>query len=362
MSDPTHPHGNPWDPHAYHAPPPSPNESGLLRNRMLFVATAVLAVGAVLHVLKWAFSAIFGTAGAILLVLVLAAAGGYYWYRTRPAAEAQALRDQLTQTARAAASNVTTRAQTVWNTGSLAAERRSSPATHARQPAPPPPAPATPFLPGAPTGQRPAPAGGAAISALLLVPSLVVYAILWNASFNSPWQSWWLVVGLNVWFVLCVTASARNDGRKVLALLLALAGTVLAGVASSPSEEWSLTALLTTERTVEGYTYSEPPYELLPWIHRLPVLIAVLFVIAWSIARRSQPGWVLGLIPAALLAWWSIWYREEGMTTAPNWLTFWLLNVGVFVGGCLACLAADAVTRTGPRPLPTMPPVPPRSH
>ena len=184
------------------------------------------------------------------------------------------------------------------------------------------------------------------------MPSLIVYAILMHGDFTSPWQVWWLANGLNAFFVVCVAANARTAERRAPAVLLALIGTVVAGLASSPSDEWSLVALLSQNRTVEGYTYSEPPYDLLPWIGRVPVLVAVVFVVAWSIAHRRGAGWVLGVVPAAGLAWWSVWYSEQGMRSAPNWFTFWLLDVGVFVGGCVACLVAEAMTEPRRHPTP----------
>lgn len=335
---------------------------------MLVVAAAVFVIGGLLHLFKLAFTAMFGGAGTILLLVLVAAAGGYAWYRTQRTDDARALEGQLAQAARTATSTVTSRARSAWNNERLTAN--DHPATPAPQGwaqppgqphVPPPPSgtqlpgqpyvppPGQPFVPPPPGAApvRPVPIGGGILSALLVVPSLVVFALLDTQDFTSVWQPWWLLNGLNAYFVLCVAARAGH--QRAGALLLALGGTVLMGLATSPGD-WSLTAALSKERYVDGYTYLEPPYELLPWINRIPVLVAVVFVIAWSVARREHGAWALGLIPTAGLAWWSIWYSEYGMRSTPNWFTFWLLEVGVFVGGCLACLAAEAIARPRPQP------------
>ncbi|MEW5808608.1 MAG: hypothetical protein AB1925_04065 [Actinomycetota bacterium] len=314
------------------------------------VAAGVLAVGIVLHVLHWILSALLGVTGSFLLLSVVSVGGSCYWYRNHRHGGATELESQLRQASRAVTDTVIGRTQSARHNAPTAdSTPPRPPAAHAWSPGTPTDFLSPPQLHGRPA-ERVTKSGGGVVSALLLVPTLIVYAILSNGSFTSPWQVWWLANGLNAFFVVCVAANARTAERETPAVLLALAGTVIAALASSPSEEWSLVALLSTERTVEGYTYSEPPYDLLPWISRVPVLVAVLFVIAWSIARRRGSGWVLGLFPAAGLAWWSIWYSEEGMRTAPNWFTFWLLDVGVFVGGCVACLVAEAMTESQRHP------------
>ena len=334
--------------------PIQPADSGLVTRRMLLVAAGVFAIGVVLHVLHWILSGLLGATGSFLLLLVASIGASYLWYRNHRSGGATGLEDQLRQASRAMTDTVIGRAQSAWN---------NAPAADSIPSRPPAAHPGTPMefllppqLHGRPANPAVRSGGGAVTSTLLLVPSLIVYAILANGDFTSPWQVWWLANGLNAFFVVCVAANARTAERSGPAVLLALAGTVVAALASSPSDEWSLVALLSQNRTVEGYTYPEPPYDLLPWISRAPVLVAVVFVIAWSIARRRGSGWVLGLVPAAGLAWLSIWYSEEGVRAAPNWFTLWLLDVGVFVGGCLTCLIAEAMTEPQrhsitPRPL-----------
>jgi hypothetical protein len=193
-------------------------------------------------------------------------------------------------------------------------------------------------------------AGGGLTSAVLLVPTLIAYEVLYSShtGFSSPWQPWWILTGLNIYFIVCVAVRSL-PGRGGFASLFGLAGSVLFGVATNPSPDSNLLSLLSQKHYYEGdYTYSSPPADLVPWISRAPTLAVLLFVVAWGICRRRNSGWVAGLVPAVLLVALTIWYTEHHFTGAAGWFGWWLTTVGVFVGGCLACWVFDAMT--GPRP------------
>jgi hypothetical protein len=183
-------------------------------------------------------------------------------------------------------------------------------------------------------------------SALLLLPSLLAYGLVYGSvSFDSVWQPWWIINGLNLFFVLCVAIRARSSAGRAGALLPALAGLILVGLATSPSGDISLASMFAKKRWNGSYYYTEVPPDLWPWLNRVPALAILLFVAAWGIARR-EGKWALGLIPAGLLVWWAIWYRETEFTGEAGWIGFWGMTVGIFIGGCLACWAADALTRS----------------
>jgi len=317
-----------------HTAPQQPGPVDVIRG--LLVAAAAMGVTAALLLVKWLLTTLFGVFGAVLLLLLVAGGGGYLWFRTRDPQQARAIEARVQQFIRAAITQISTR-----NAG-------------------PPPAPpqAPPF---AATGYAVAPSTSTTgsdglISALLLLPSLLAYGLVYGSvSFDSVWQPWWIINALNLFFLLCILGRARSAGRRPAALLTGIAGLVITGLATSPSPDANLISLFSTKRWVGGYSYMEPPADLLPWLHRAPMLCILLFVIAWGIARR-EGNWAVGLIPAGLLLWWSIWYRENEFTAEAGWIGFWGLNVGVFIGGCLACLAVDAMTRPRlkqPAPWPT---------
>lgn len=305
-------------------------------------ALMVAGIAMGITLLCWAALYVLGGTGWIIMLLLMAGGGGYVFYRGRNPEAARSLEVRVQQLTRNAAGQV-------------------SAAAHTSSAAPPASA-----VGGAPASQSPqrraqfpdwrvppqaavtSTATAALISAALLIPSLIAYGWRYeSANFTDMWQPWWILTGLNLYYVCCVVARARA-GRGRLAGLLALAGTVLIGLANNPSGEVNLTAMFSSKRYYGGISYSVPPSpDVLVWIYRTPTLAILLFVAAWGIARRQRPGWVFGLIPAGLLVWWSIYGAEHGFAAKGGWFSFWLMSVGAFLGGCICCWLADLFTSAG---------------
>lgn len=354
------PNVQPPGPYGY----PAQNAPNANLNRVVLIVGAAVIILVTLLILRWFLSLLVSGSGWILILLTVVAGGAYLWYRDQNPQQAHHLEAQLKGAAQAAVSGVASAVKSV--TGSGSAHGWNAPpgpppaggaaAPHfPQQPVPPPPAnvAGTP-APWPPTaghvGANAAPAGGAAandivFSTLLLVPSLIAYGVMFtNVKLASAWPHWWIFNGVNLFFVFCVAVRARTN-RAPGAVLLALLGTVLVGLATSPSPKWSLTALLSTTHSYGAYSYETPPTDLLPWIVRTPMLAIIIFVAAWGVARRRSGGWVVGLVPTGLLVWYSIWYQEHESIGKAGWFGFWLLSVGVMVGGCIACWVIDVISK-----------------
>lgn len=305
--------------------PPRRPDSPVDAKRGILVACAAMGVTAAALIVKWFLTTIFGSAGVLVLLLAAAAIGTYLWLRRRDPQKVRAMEARVRQSARAAVTQMSTP-----NRG---------------YPPPSPPAPTYPMTPHVAPQSTPTSSSDGLVSALLLLPSLLAFGLVYSpTSFSSVWQPWWILNGLNLFFLICVVARARSPHRRTAALLPGLAGLVIVGLATSPSPDVNLRAIFSTRQGYGSYTYVAPPEDLLPWLVRAPYLAILLFVIAWGLARR-EGGWGVGLIPASLLLWWSIWYRENEFTGEAGWFGVWGLTVGVFIGGCLACWALDAMTR-----------------
>lgn len=310
-----------------HDPAQQPTAAPFDNTRGLLVAAAAMGVTATLLVVKWLLTMLFGGAGGFLVIVLAAGLGAYLWFRKRDPLQARAIEARLQQFTRSAVTQI--------STGTAGSPQQQ------------PVAPQQTYAATQYGVLKPAPTTSAdgLISALLLLPSLLGYGLVYGSvSFGSVWQPWWIINGLNLFFLMCIIGRARSAPRRTAALLPGLAGLVLVGLATSPSPDANLVSIFSTRQWSSGYSYMAPLADLLPWLSRAPHLAVVLFVIAWGIARR-QGSWAVGLIPAALMVWWSIWYRENEFTGEAGWIGFWALDVGVFIAGCLACWAVGAVTR-----------------
>lgn len=326
------------DPYAQPAParPPTDVTQGLK------VAGIAMAAAVGLHIIKWFLVSAFGTAGWVLILLIPTGGGAYLVYRGRNPQRAHGLEAQFQNAARTAMQQMTT-------------PRPAAPVAPVTPVAPPAPgmptAPQAYGHPGYPTptypaaAARPATGTSALPSILMLVPSLLAYVAVYNStSFSSVWQPWWILNGLNAFFSICAAARAITPARRVPTVLVALCGVVLHGLATSPSGDVNLIKLLSTKKYYEGVSYSVPPTDLMPLLVNAATISAFVFVLAWGISRR-QGAWAVGLIPTALLIWWSVWYQQHEGIGQPVWFGFWLANIGVFIGGCLACWAVDAMSK-----------------
>ncbi|MBS9535897.1 hypothetical protein KIH27_20135 [Mycobacterium sp. M1] len=326
---------NPHEEPSYPGPSPVPARGFQLDTKALTVAGVAMGVTLTLWLLQQGLTSMAGGAGSMIMLLLLAGGGGYAYFRGRNPAQAHSLEarvQQFTQNAAgrmsAAGAVVTAPAQptapTSWN-----------------------PSPAPQFRTIGTTTASPGTDG--LVSAALLLPSVIAYAWRYGSTgFSDPWQPWWILTSLHLYFVVCVAVRARTAGRRPLAILLGLVGTALIGLANNPSDDVNLMMMFSTKRYSYGVAYHAPPSpEVMMWIYRAPLLATLIFVAAWGIARRRSSGWVLGLIPAGLLVWWSIYGAEHSYAWQGSWFRPWMLSVGAFVGGCVCCWLAELLTSTG---------------
>lgn len=317
------------DPYAQPAPPRPPLDV----TQGLKVAGIAMAAAVGLQIIKWVLVSAFGTAGWVLLLLMLAGGGAYLVYRRRNPQHAHGLEAQLQNATRNAMRQMT-------------APRPVTPVAPTVPVAPvAPPAYGYPMLVSPTVAGRPAANNSALPSILMLVPTLLAYGVVYNATgFTSAWQPWWILNGLNAFFLICAAARAITPARRVPAVLVALFGVVLHGLATSPSGDINLIKLFSTKKHYEGVSYTVPPTDLMPFLVNAATISMFVFVLAWGISRR-QGAWAVGLIPAALLIWWSVWYQQHEGIGRPVWFGFWLAHIGVFLGGCLACWVTDAMSK-----------------
>lgn len=168
---------------------------------------------------------------------------------------------------------------------------------------------------------RRASATEAAVSALLLAPTLPAYLFVWDVEWSSPYAVWGLFAWLGVYFVVVAAIFARSEARRWQAAGCAIAAVLLdRGLRALPVfelTEWSLGLFL------------------MAWVGSM-----TLFVAAWGLARRMRRSWLLGLIPSAVVSVVvaTLWYLSDSPATPAG---YWLRDVGTFAVGCLLCWAFD---------------------
>ena len=177
---------------------------------------------------------------------------------------------------------------------------------------------------------RYSPRAQAAISAALLIPTMVMY-FAWNhipypddrgqaAGFNAGFA---LVQG--TYLIVVVAVVTRIRSRMLRVLLVAAAAVVLD----------TLIYVLDTL------------FSLGLWAESIHILLMFVYAAAWGIARRQHRKWVIGLALglvivvgyAACTSWLLV------ASDAPRWLHGWASQVGTFVVVCLVCWVCDVAGR-----------------
>lgn len=154
------------------------------------------------------------------------------------------------------------------------------------------------------------------ISALLIVPTLPLY--LFASEPTSMWSSWASYLPVDLYCIAVVGFWARFPNRRWAAVTFAIGGLFL---------DRGFVAL--------GYLARDAGADKAEWFLRASYLALPLFVVAWGIARRQHPLWLLGLIPAIAVAALDAWVSSE--TSVNIGLGWWLLDITTFVAGCLFC-------------------------
>ena len=176
--------------------------------------------------------------------------------------------------------------------------------------------------------ERYSPQVQAAVSAVLLVPTLVVFFVAWqviptihdqqargtgNALFTLVYSAY---------FVVVISFVARNPQLRVQALRVAIVAA-------------------TVDTAYTWYDYSPGALGPVGLSHLIYALLCVAYVTAWGIARRQHRNWKIGVALATIVAG----VCQFVTPIREGWLTAWALYVGAFVIGCLICLAFDVGIR-----------------
>jgi peptidoglycan/LPS O-acetylase OafA/YrhL len=172
------------------------------------------------------------------------------------------------------------------------------------------------------------------VSTALVIPTIPVW-YLRLVPFYRDWDSvlsgiWTLALTLviDLYFVVVVTIFARNRRRRVFALVTAVMASVL-DVGDS---------------AIQTYT---TPSDVLIWADRvLTVVIFVLLVSAWGISRRRRLLWVIGLVPALVIAiLLAALYASDLLydTFTDVWIVYWGFWVGAFLLCSVICWGFDAL-------------------
>jgi hypothetical protein len=168
----------------------------------------------------------------------------------------------------------------------------------------------------------------AVISASLVLPTLPFYFMAFWIS-DVWWESWVWVMILDVYFVVVVAVRSRTSARRRVAVALAAVATLV---------DRGLAAAIDLDVLPAAET----------WLFRASYVSILIFVAAWGVARRRQSRWLLGLVPTVGLVVLALWYYATVTNNQTgDWLTFWAVDLGVLLSGCLLCWACDGRRRNG---------------
>jgi hypothetical protein len=348
------------------APPRSGSPDAWVMRAVLIVVGTVFGILAIFIAKSLVFALIDGAfAGngwffVLLLLFVMTLGGCYIAYRSKYPDDARRLESRLKDTSLATLNRISY-AIDAKTSGTGAPGQHMAPRSMAPHPVVPP-VPPTAWVPQPPPvspGVAPAWGGGATgtvdpaarevlVSAALIAPSVIAYALIRNVtSYTTPWQPWAVNLVFDIYVVACVGLLARNESRRLPAILLALLATGITAFSTAPSTFGYLRNSILNS-TSSG-SYVQPNY--LTWLIWLPTIAIFLFAVAWGVARRRNSGWVVGLVPSIFFLVISIWYREHHIWDGSlGWFHFWLMDVGLFVACCLVCWVVDVIS--GPRPQP----------
>jgi hypothetical protein len=181
--------------------------------------------------------------------------------------------------------------------------------------------------------ERFSPATQAGISALLLIPTLVLYFANWslpapdNESLFQVYFTGFVAI-VDVYFVVVVALTARGRAPRIRALIVAGIITVI-DVAMTFA--WNL------------------PYDNFVYVSAVCyTVIITVCVVAWGLARRQGWLWLIGLLPAVIVIGLAqIWWVPNHEVA--HWYDSWVVNVGVFTLGCLLCWGVERLTRGSDR-------------
>ncbi len=174
----------------------------------------------------------------------------------------------------------------------------------------------------------------ALVSAALVLPTVVIWYLRalasdldWSVDILKLWSLAWTAV-LGGYFVAVVAVFARTAARRLPAVIMGIAATVL-DVGGS-----AVTSFASYTGAVE-------------WVDRILTAVTLVgFVAAWGIARRQTPKWAIGLAPTLVVAVLITVLYSSGLlyrAVGTAWIAYWAVWIGAFLLGCLICWGFDAM-------------------
>ena len=174
----------------------------------------------------------------------------------------------------------------------------------------------------------------ALVSAALVLPTVVIWCLRalasdldWSVDILKLWSLAWTAV-LGGYFVAVVAVFARTAARRLPAVIMGIAATVL-DVGGS-----AVTSFASYTGAVE-------------WVDRILTAVTLVgFVVAWGIARRQNPKWAIGLAPTLVVAVLITVLYSSGLlyrAVGTAWIAYWAVWIGAFLLGCLICWGFDAM-------------------
>ena len=176
--------------------------------------------------------------------------------------------------------------------------------------------------------ERFSPATQAAISAVLLLVTLLLYFISWQIppAESDTGLTVYLIgfaLVMDVYLIVAVALTARSRTGRIGAVAVAV---IVAVVDVVLCLGWDL----------------GPDYTTLFGIAYTGVITAS--VAAWGLARRQNWWWLIGLLPAVVVVGIAqLWYVPNHEVDV--WYLSWCVNGGVFALGCLMCWGIDRLAR-----------------
>lgn len=183
------------------------------------------------------------------------------------------------------------------------------------------------------------------ISASLILPTFVLYYLAVHHGPSTEWGIWACFLVGYLYCSVVIDLRGHTAARSGTALALALVVTAANRTILAPGDPTGLRDKLTSSGLWQTISSSG-----LSIFDALGIPSALLLAVAWSIARRNHPLWLVGLVPGTMIAGLALWaahHLQPGDVGGPLWLIRWMLEPGVFVAGCLLCWLLDAFGTTG---------------
>lgn len=168
------------------------------------------------------------------------------------------------------------------------------------------------------------------VSALLPLLRLPFYAAAFSMGRHNEWAAYGSYLFADILFVVVLAIWGRGLIRRIVSVVVAL--TVLGThyvLAAPPVLDWAY-----------QQTFARA------WFYGTGALFLTGYIAAWSVARRRTPWAAVSLIvviPYVFGVEWWLQYGNLQIDVRPVWLSWWLIDTLLIVGGVLIVWAFDGL-------------------